>query len=185
MSKRSIRVGIDVGGTHTKAVALDNDTQEIVGEAIVMTTHDHELGVAAGVIECFENCLTKNNIAPEDVVFIAHSTTQATNALLEGDVAKVGILGMAGGGLEGWLAKKQSKIGDIDLDDFFPEEKLDSTMAGKSQESVSKFMFEKSKEYATRIYNEHKDLIHSGKVNYMFLEIDKATRAYVQPIAAK
>ena len=115
MSKRSIRVGIDVGGTHTKAVALDNDTQEIVGEAIVMTTHDHELGVAAGVIECFENCLTKNNIAPEDVVFIAHSTTQATNALLEGDVAKVGILGMAGGGLEGWLAKKQSKIGDIDL----------------------------------------------------------------------
>lgn len=56
-------------------------------------------------------------------------------------------------------------------------------MMGKSQESVSKFMFEKSKEYATRIYNEHKDLIHSGKVNYMFLEIDKATRAYVQPIA--
>ena len=34
MSKRSIRVGIDVGGTHTKAVALDNDTQEIVGEEI-------------------------------------------------------------------------------------------------------------------------------------------------------
>ena len=74
---------------------------------------------------------------------------------------------------------------DMARDDFFPEEKLDSTMAGKSQESVSKFMFEKSKEYATRIYNEHKDLIHSGKVNYMFLEIDKATRAYVQPIAAK
>lgn len=78
-----------------------------------------------------------------------------------------------------------SMIGDVNLDDFFPEEKLDSTMMGKSQESVSKFMFEKSKEYATRIYNEHKDLIHSGKVNYMFLEIDKATRAYVQPIAGK
>ena len=29
--KRSIGVGIDVGGTHTKAVALDNDTHEIVG----------------------------------------------------------------------------------------------------------------------------------------------------------
>ncbi|MCD8197147.1 MAG: hydantoinase/oxoprolinase family protein [Lachnospiraceae bacterium] len=115
MSKRSIRVGIDVGGTHTKAVALDNETQEIVGESIVMTTHDDELGVAAGVIECFENCLTKNDIDPKDVVFIAHSTTQATNALLEGDVAKVGILAMAGGGLEGFLAKKQSNIGDIDL----------------------------------------------------------------------
>lgn len=112
---RKIRVGIDVGGTHTKAVALDNDTQEIVGEAIVMTTHDDEIGVAKGVIECFEQCLTKNNISPDDVVFIAHSTTQATNALLEGDVAKVGILGMAKGGLEGLLAKSQTNIKDIDL----------------------------------------------------------------------
>ena|GEM_PF-2682699 len=77
MGTRKIRVGIDVGGTHTKAVALDNDTHEIIGESVVMTTHDHEMGVAAGVIECFENCLTKNNIDPDDVVFIAHSTTQA------------------------------------------------------------------------------------------------------------
>ena len=32
------------------------------------------------------------------------------------------------------------------------------------------------------IYKENEELIHSGKVNYMFLEIDKATRAYIQPI---
>lgn len=75
-----------------------------------------------------------------------------------------------------------SMIGDVNLDDFFPEEKLDSTMIGKSQENISKFVFEKSKEYATRIYNENKELIHSGKVNYMFLEIDKATRALIQPV---
>lgn len=75
-----------------------------------------------------------------------------------------------------------SMIGDVNLDDFFPEEKLDSTVAGKSQESISRFMFDKSKEYATRIYKENEELIHSGKVNYMFLEIDKATRAYIQPI---
>ena len=115
MSNRSIRVGIDVGGTHTKAVALDNETHEIIGQSVVMTTHDDKMGVAAGVIECFENCLTKNNIAPEDVVFIAHSTTQATNALLEGDVAKVGVIGIGGGGLEGILSKSQTKIPPIDL----------------------------------------------------------------------
>ena len=115
MSKREIRVGIDVGGTHTKAVAIDNATHEIVGQSVVMTTHSHKMGVAAGVIECFENCLTKNNIKPEDVIFIAHSTTQATNALLEGDVAEVGIIGMGSGGLEGMLAKKQTDIPDIDL----------------------------------------------------------------------
>lgn len=113
--KRSVRVGIDVGGTHTKAVAIDNNTHEIIGKASVFTTHDHELGVAAGVIEAFENCLTKNNINPEDVIFIAHSTTQATNALLEGDVAEVGIIGIGKGGLGGYLAKKQSNINDIDL----------------------------------------------------------------------
>ncbi len=112
---RAIRVGIDVGGTHTKAVAIDNETHEIVGKGSVMTTHDHELGVAQGVIEAFQLCLTANNINPDEVIFIAHSTTQATNALLEGDVAEVGILATGKGGLEGWLAKKQSKIEDIDL----------------------------------------------------------------------
>ena len=111
----SIRIGIDVGGTHTKAVAMDNSTHEILGEAVVMTTHDHADGVAAGVIEAFQKCLVENSIKVEDVVFVAHSTTQATNALLEGDVANVGILAMAKGGLEGLLAKKQSKIGDIPL----------------------------------------------------------------------
>lgn len=112
---RTVRVGIDVGGTHTKAVALDNETHRIVGESVVMTTHDDEMGVARGVIECFQQCLRDNGISPDDVVFIAHSTTQATNALLEGDVAKVGVLGMGGGGLEGFLSKRQSNVGDIDL----------------------------------------------------------------------
>lgn len=115
MAKKAIRVGIDVGGTHTKAVAIDNATHEIIGKGSVMTTHDDEMGVATGVIEAFKLCLTANNIDPEDVIFIAHSTTQATNALLEGDVADVGIIGMGKGGFGGMLAKKQSKIDDIDL----------------------------------------------------------------------
>lgn len=73
-------------------------------------------------------------------------------------------------------------IGDINMDDFFPDEKLDSTMVGKSKNQMSKLTFEKSKEYATKIYLQNDSLIHSGKVNYMFLEIDKKTRSKVQPI---
>ena len=113
--KRSVRMGIDVGGTHTKAVAIDNATHEIIGKASVKTTHDDPRGVAAGVVRSFENCMNENNIAPEDVVFVAHSTTQATNALIEGDVATVGVIGMAKGGLEGFLAKRQTRIDNIDL----------------------------------------------------------------------
>ena len=112
---RSVRMGIDVGGTHTKAVAIDNATHEIIGKSSVKTTHDDPRGVAAGVVKSFQNCLTENNISPSDVVFVAHSTTQATNALIEGDVATVGVIGMAKGGLEGFLAKRQTRLDDIDL----------------------------------------------------------------------
>ena len=73
-------------------------------------------------------------------------------------------------------------IGDVNLDDFFPDEKLDSTMVGKSQNQMSKLTFEKSKEYANKKYRENESLIHSGKVNYMFLEISKDVRRKIQPI---
>lgn len=112
---RNIRIGIDVGGTHTKAVAIDNDTHEIVGKGSVKTTHSAKEGVALGVVEAFQKCVADNNIKPEEVVFVAHSTTQATNALIEGDVAKVGVIGLGGGGLGGWLVKRQTAIKDIDL----------------------------------------------------------------------
>ena len=73
-------------------------------------------------------------------------------------------------------------IGDVDLDDFFPDEKLDSTMAGKSQNQMSRLTFDKSKQYANKKYKENEENIHSGKLNYMFLEISKEVRRKIQPI---
>ena len=112
----AVRMGIDVGGTYTKCVAMDNVTHQIIGKNEVKTTHDHKDGVAAGVVQSFQNCMREHNIRPEDVVFVAHSTTQATNAFIEGDVANVGVVGIAGGGLEGFLAKGQLALKDIVLD---------------------------------------------------------------------
>ncbi len=58
----------------------------------VPTTHDHPDGVAAGIVAGLERLLREHAIDPASVTFIAHSTTQATNALLEGDVARVGVV---------------------------------------------------------------------------------------------
>jgi N-methylhydantoinase A len=111
---RHYRIGIDVGGTFTKAVLLDNASFEVAGRYSVLTTHSDPRGVARGVIEVFRNVLERSRVHPRQVVFLAHSTTQATNALLEGDVASVGILGMASR-VEGLLAKGQSSIREIEL----------------------------------------------------------------------
>ena len=113
---RKVRMGIDVGGTYTKCVAMDNETHEIIGKKEVKTTHDDKAGVAAGVVRSFQECMAENGINPEDVVFVAHSTTQATNAFIEGDVASIGIVGVSGGGIEGFLAKRQLALKDIILD---------------------------------------------------------------------
>ncbi|MGE0699929.1 MAG: hydantoinase/oxoprolinase family protein [Hyphomicrobiaceae bacterium] len=112
--RRAFRIGIDVGGTFTKAVLIDTITREVVGRASVHTTHDHPRGVAAGVVEVFRGVLETTGTRPEEVVFLAHSTTQATNALLEGDVAPVGVVAMAGQSAAA-LAEPQARIAPIEL----------------------------------------------------------------------
>ncbi|MDO3408446.1 hydantoinase/oxoprolinase family protein [Saccharibacillus sp. CPCC 101409] len=111
---RKVRVGIDVGGTFTDAVVLDNETFEILEKMKIPTTHHDEGGVAAGIVRILQQILSTHGISPEDVTFIAHGTTQATNALLEGDVASVGIVGM-GSGMDGLSARSESNPGRIEL----------------------------------------------------------------------
>jgi len=111
---RAYRIGIDVGGTFTKAVLIDNATHEVVGRYSVLTTHSDPRGVAKGVVEVFRNVLDRSGVDPKEVIFLAHSTTQATNALLEGDVASVGVIGMATR-VESLLAKGQSAMKPIEL----------------------------------------------------------------------
>lgn len=73
-------------------------------------------------------------------------------------------------------------IGDVDLDDYFPDEKLDSTRTTKSQGEMSRLTFEKSKEYALREYMRVKDKVRANKPNYLFVEINKNVRRNVQSI---
>jgi N-methylhydantoinase A/oxoprolinase/acetone carboxylase beta subunit len=86
------RIGVDVGGTFTKAVAVDG-AGVLVAQSLVPTTHEHEHGVVAGVLAAVSE--VAGVVGAESVELVTHSTTQAVNALLEGDVGIVGVIGLA------------------------------------------------------------------------------------------
>ncbi|MBV8345741.1 MAG: hydantoinase/oxoprolinase, partial [Candidatus Eremiobacteraeota bacterium] len=104
MNAPSLRVGIDVGGTFTDVVAIDAMTRELVATVKVPTSHAAPEGVAAGIVAGIRRLLRDSGVDAARVAFIAHSTTQATNALLEGDLASVGVLGLLDGAA--WLSRR-------------------------------------------------------------------------------
>ncbi|HYI45111.1 MAG TPA: hydantoinase/oxoprolinase family protein [Actinomycetota bacterium] len=107
----AIRIGVDVGGTFTKAVACDDRAGEVIASVSVPTTHHAPLGVSEGVVAAAEEVKTSAR-AHGEVAVIAHSTTQAVNALLEGDTARVGVIGI-GARPDLRRAAKRTRVGDI------------------------------------------------------------------------
>src|SRR5262249_45263617 len=87
-----VRVGVDVGGTFTKAVAFDLDANDVVARAVVPTSPERGQGVGAGVLDGVRAVV--DTVGAESVALVTHSTTQAVNALLEGDVGVVGVIGV-------------------------------------------------------------------------------------------
>ena len=94
MNSRRIRIGIDVGGTFTKAIAIDIKTGQLIGKSTTSTTHKAQKGVSEGIVSALSQLVTESKIELSEIELIAHSTTQAINALLESDTAKVGIIAM-------------------------------------------------------------------------------------------
>ncbi len=83
-----MRLGVDVGGTFTDLLLHDEKTQRTYQAKTPSTPQDQSIGVAAGVKLICE----KAGISPSDISLILHGTTVATNAVLEGKGARVGLL---------------------------------------------------------------------------------------------
>lgn len=73
-------------------------------------------------------------------------------------------------------------IGNIELADYFPDENIDSTMQGKTQNQMSRITFDKSIQYATEKFNADSNEIRKESPGYMYLDISNAVRRKVQPI---
>jgi Hydantoinase/oxoprolinase N-terminal region len=86
------RIGVDIGGTFTDVVLVDEQTGHI-GIAKVSTTPGD---VTQGVIDGLREGLAQHRVEPTEVTLLAHATTIVTNALLEKKGAKAGFVATRG-----------------------------------------------------------------------------------------
>ena len=111
----AVRIGVDVGGTFTKAVACEAVSGAVVARSVVPTTHASTSGVAEGVIAAVDRVAREvrdGGLGP--ILLVSHSTTQAVNALLEGDTAIVGVVGI-GRRPDLKRASRRTAVGEIRL----------------------------------------------------------------------
>jgi N-methylhydantoinase A len=88
----SYTVGIDVGGTFTDFVLVDDSTQELVPHKSASTPNDPSEGVLHGLGEIAERLGRTQAELLSDVGLIVHGTTVTTNAVLTERGAKTGLL---------------------------------------------------------------------------------------------
>ncbi len=106
------RLGVDVGGTFTDLLLFKEDTGAFWRHKTPSTPHDSSEGILNGLNAICE----KAGITPSDIEIFLHGTTVATNAVLEGKGARVGLIVTEGyrqvmqiarsfvpGGLAGWI----------------------------------------------------------------------------------
>ena len=88
---RSIRIGIDTGGTFTDVVALDEESGELVTTKTPSTPGNPADGFMAGIDKVL-GLLGLPAGHGDAIAAVSHGTTVATNQLLEGKVDRVGFV---------------------------------------------------------------------------------------------
>lgn len=109
----SFRLGVDVGGTFTDLLLINEQNGETYTAKVPSTPEDSSIGVLNGIARICE----ESQIDATQINRVMHGTTVATNAVLTGKGAKVGLVTTAGykqvlqvarsfcpGGLGGWVS---------------------------------------------------------------------------------
>ena len=86
------RIGIDTGGTFTDIVAVDATTGAMSVTKVSSTPANPAIGLVRGVTDI----LAQAGAGPSDVAGLAHGTTVATNALLQGGISSLGLIVTSG-----------------------------------------------------------------------------------------
>jgi len=84
----SYRLGIDVGGTFTDLLLFNEETGAMTLEKTPSTPADQSIGILNGIHKIVDAA----GLSPQDLDLILHGTTVATNAVLEGKGALVGLI---------------------------------------------------------------------------------------------
>ena len=113
----SYRLGIDVGGTFTDLLLVDEKSGRTWSAKVPSTPKDQSVGVLAGLTRICKLA----GIAPSAIEHVMHGTTVATNTVLTSSGAKVGLVTTTGyrqvlqiarsyvpGGLGGWVIYNKS-----------------------------------------------------------------------------
>lgn len=108
----SYRLGVDVGGTFTDLLLIDERSGETYSAKVPSTPKDSSIGVLNGIAKICD----QHGINPERIGHVMHGTTVATNTVLTSSGARVGLVTTKGyrqvlqiarsfvpGGLGGWV----------------------------------------------------------------------------------
>ncbi len=115
----SYRLGVDVGGTFTDLLLISEETGETFTAKVPSTPEDSSIGVLNGVARICD----ESGVDPKKIQRVMHGTTVATNAVLQGRGAKVGLVTTQGyeqtlqvarsfcpGGLGGWVTFNKNPL---------------------------------------------------------------------------
>lgn len=134
----SFRMGVDVGGTFTDLLLINEVSGETFTAKVLSTPEDSSVGVLTGVNRICE----ESGVDPKSITRVMHGTTVATNAVLTGRGAIVGLITTKGykqtlqvarsfcpGGLGGWVSfVKKPLLARLELT-IEADERMDATGA--------------------------------------------------------